>query len=201
MGLRRIIALDLGKFKTVACVMDATDRSHAFETIEMSPAAVHDLLARHATGVPADTLVVCETCDCCGWVYDACLALGLAAKVVAANTEAWHWRRVKRKTDRDDALKLARLALLDQLTVVHMPSPAQRQRRRLILHRRSVVSRRTMSRNAIRSIFSQQGIALARGGKQWTRAGLAQLEAHARPLAECDDDHDLWRGRLHASCG
>jgi transposase len=199
MGMRRIIALDLGKFKTVACVMDAADRSHAFETIEMSPAAVHDLLARHATTTdPRDTLVVCETCDCCGWVYDACVALGLPAKVVAANTEAWHWRRVKRKTDRDDALKLARLALLDQLTVVHMPSPAQRQRRRLVLHRRSVVSRRTMSRNAIRSIFSQQGIALARGGKQWTRAGVAQLKAYARPLAECDDDLDLWRGRLHA---
>ena len=81
MGLRRIIALDLGKFKTVACVMDALDRSHVFETIEMSPAAVHDLLARHATDdPPADTLVVCETCDCCGWVYDCCAALGLPAR-------------------------------------------------------------------------------------------------------------------------
>jgi transposase len=198
MGFAKIIALDLGKFKTVACVMNAVDRAHVFETIEMSPTAVHDLLTRHATDDPADTVVVCETCDCCGWVYDACVALGLPAKVVAANTEAWHWRRVKRKTDRDDALKLAKLALLDQLTVVHMPSPAQRQRRRLVLHRRAVVSRRTTSRNAIRSIFSQQGIALARGNKQWTIAGVAQLRAHARPLADCDDDLDLWRGRLHA---
>src|SRR5688500_5448199 len=198
MGLRRIIALDLGKFKTVVCVMDALDRSHVFETIEMSPAAVHDLLARHATDDPLDTLVVFETCDCCGWVYDICDALALPAKVVAANTEAWQWRRVKRKTDRDDALKLAKLALLDQLIVVHMPSPAQRQRRRLVLHRRSVVSRRTQSRNAIRSIFSQQGIALARGGKQWTIAGVEQLRAHAKPLADCDDDLDLWRGRLFA---
>jgi len=198
MGLHRIIALDLGKFKTVACVMNAVDRSHVFETIEMSPAAVHALLTRHATDDPRDTLVVLETCDCCGWVYDTCDALALPAKVVAANTEAWQWRRVKRKTDRDDALKLAKLALLDQLTVVHMPSPAQRQRRRLVLHRRSVVSRRTQSRNAIRSIFSQQGIALARGNKQWTIAGIAQLKAYAKPLADCDDDLDLWRGRLHA---
>jgi transposase len=206
MGIARIIALDLGKFKTVACVMNAVDRTHVFETIEMSPSAVHDLLARHATHVHADTLVVFETCDCCGWVYDQCVALGVPAKVVAANTEAWQWRRVKRKTDRDDALKLAKLALLDQLTVVHMPSPQQRQRRRLVLHRRSVVSRRTRSRNAIRSIFSQQGIPLARGNKQWTIAGVAQLRAHARPLVDCccddddccDDDLDLWRGRLHA---
>ena len=67
MGMRRIIALDLGKFKTVACVMNAVDRSHVFETIEMSPTAVHDLLARHATDPVGDTVVVFETCDCCGW--------------------------------------------------------------------------------------------------------------------------------------
>jgi len=198
MGMRRIIALDLGKFKTVACVMNAVDRSHVFETIEMSPTAVHDLLTRHATDPAADTLVVFETCDCCGWVYDLCVALGLAASVVAANSEAWQWRRVKRKTDRDDALKLAKLALLDQLTIVHMPSPIQRQKRRLILHRRSVVARRTQSRNAIRSIFSQQGIALVRGSKQWTQAGVEQLRQYARPLTECTDLLDLWRGRLHA---
>ncbi len=198
MGMTKIIALDLGKFKTVACVMNVADRSHVFVTIEMSPAAVHELLARHATDPAEQTLVVFETCDCCGWVYDLCVALGLSAKVVAANSEAWQWRRVKRKTDRDDALKLAKLALLDQLTVVHMPSPVQRQRRRLILHRRSVVSRRTQSRNAIRSIFSQQGLPLVRGGKQWTKAGIEQLKTHARPLAECDDALDLWRGRLHA---
>ena len=38
--------------------------------------------------------------------------------------------------------------------------------------------------------------ALARGGKQWTVAGVAQLRAHARPLAACADVNDLWRGRL-----
>ena len=198
MGYTKIIALDLGKFKTVACVMDAATREHAFETIAMSPAALRDLLALHATDDPADTLVAFETCDCAGWVHDVCVALGLRSACVAANDEPWHWRRVKRKTDRDDALKLAKLALLDQLSIVHVPSPAQRQRRRLVLHRRSVVSRRTQSRNAIRSIFSQQGIALARGGKQWTKAGIEQLRQYAKPLADCDDVLELWRGRLHA---
>jgi transposase len=78
-----------------------------------------------------------------------------------------------------------------------VPDPKRRQVRRLILHRRSIVSRRTQSRNAIRSIFSQQGIALARGNKQWTRAGIAQLTEYARPLSQCVDEMDLWRGRLH----
>lgn len=196
MEFATIIALDLGKFKTVACVMDVATRTHAFETIAMSPADVHDLLVRHATAAPADTLVVFETCDTAGWVHDVCTALGTAIIVVNANDERWRWRRVKRKTDRDDALKLARLALLEQLGTVHMPDPPARQRRRLMLHRRSVVSRRTQSRNAVRAIFNQQGLSLAKGGKQWTIAGVAQLREHARPIAECTDVLDLWRGRL-----
>jgi transposase len=195
MGSTQIIALDLGKFKSVCCLMDTATRQSAFETVETSPASLHELLARHATPSPADTLVVFETCDLAGWVHDICLALGVQTIVTHANGEAWQWRRVKRKTDRDDALKLAKLALLDQLNAVHMPSPQQRQRRRLVLHRRAVVSRRTMSRNAIRSIFSQQGLPLAKGGKQWTVAGLAELKQHARPLADCDLEN-LWRGRL-----
>ena len=196
MGCLKILALDLGKFKTVCCVMDALTRGHQFETIAMSPEDVHDLIVRHLTGDPKQTHVVFETCDTAGWVHDVCAALGVSVTCTHANGEAWHWRRVKRKTDRDDALKLARLALLDQLLPVHVPSPAMRQKRRLILHRRSVVTRRTQSRLAVRAIFNQQGIALARGNKQWTRAGLDELRKHARPPGECADALELWRGRL-----
>jgi transposase len=193
----RILAIDLGKFNSVACAYDPLTHDHSFASLRTTPTCVHDLLARHATADPHDTRVVFETCDCAGWVHDVCVSLGLPAVVVSANSEAWKWQRVKRKTDRDDALKLARLALLDQLTAVHVPDPARRQVRRLILHRRSIVSRRTQSRNAIRSIFSQQGIALARGSKQWTRAGVAQLKEHAKPLDQCADELELWRGRVH----
>jgi transposase len=197
MGYAKIIALDLGKFKTVACVMDTSTRAHVFETIDMSPGNMHDLLTRHVTAADAAaTLVVFETCDTAGWVHDCCTTLGTSIIVVNANDERWRWRRVKRKTDRDDALKLARLALLDQLASVHMPDPPARQRRRLMLHRRSVVSRRTQSRNAIRAIFNQQGLSLAKGGKQWTIAGVAQLREQAKPIADCADINDLWRGRL-----
>lgn len=199
MGFSTILGLDLGKFKSVCCVMDVTTRTHAFESLQTTPAALHDLLARHAGNDPAGVLLVIEACDGAGWVYDLAVALGVVVTVVNANDERWRWRKVKRKTDRDDALKLARMALLEQLPTppVHMPGAPQRQKRRLMLHRRGVVTRRTQSRNAIRSIYSQQGLALVRGGRQWTRAGVAQLKADARPIDECDV-LDLWRGRLAA---
>ena len=85
MGYLTIIALDLGKFKTVACVTDVATRQHAFETIDMSPQNVHELVARHVTADPSQTLVVFETCDTAGWVHDTCVALGVAATVVHAN--------------------------------------------------------------------------------------------------------------------
>jgi transposase len=134
-------------------------------------------------------------------VHDVGLAVpGVAVTVVhTQGDERWKWCKVKRKSDRDDALKLARLARLGELPQppVHVPAPQRRQWRRLIVHRRGVVNRRTRSRNAIRSIYNQQGLQLARGNKQWTRAGLAQLAADARPIQDCGDALDLWRGRLH----
>ena len=102
---------------------------------------------------------------------------------------------MKRKTDRDDALKLASMAAMRQLPTVHMPSPQQRQKRRLVHQRRSLVQRRTEVKNSIRSIFSQQGLTLVRGTKQWTKAGIEQLKSESRPLKECSVD-ELWRGRL-----
>ncbi len=157
---------------------------------------MHDRLAEHATADPKRTLVVFETCESAGWVHDVASGLGLSVAVANPSNEAWRWTKVKRKTDRDDALKLAKMASMNQLPTVHMPGPQQRQRRRLVHHRRVLVERRTRVKNQVRSIFGQQGLPLPRGGKCWTKAGVKQLAAEARPLGECAVD-DLWRGRLH----
>jgi transposase len=198
MGFDSIIALDLGKFKSVVCLMDARTRRHRFETIDTTPQGLHDLFAANAGEVPSRTLVVFEACDAAGWVHDLATSLGLSVVVANCCHEAWKWRKVKRKTDKDDALKLAKMTLLGELPTVHMPTPQRRQKRRLIQHRRGLVARRTQSKNAIRSIFNQQGLThlLPRGTKAWTKAGIEQLAAEARPLEQCDIDN-LWRGRLH----
>jgi len=201
MGYATILGLDLGKFKSVCCVMDAVTGRHAFEALATTPATIHDLLTRHAAAANGEeVLLVIETCDAAGWVHDVGSAVpGVAVTVVhTQGDERWRWSKVKRKTDRDDALKLARLARLGELPQppVHVPSPQRRQWRRLLVHRRGVVNRRTRSRNSIRSIYLQQGLTLARGSKQWTRAGIAQLTTDARSIADCTIE-ELWRGRLH----
>jgi len=200
----RLLALDLGKFTSVLCVYDPlAPGAHRFVTgVRTTPQSLHDLLAAHATDDAARTLLVIETCDVAGWVFDLATALGLTVLVANPAHEAWRWTRVKRKTRPasgcpDDALKLAKLAALGQLPLAHMPSPAQRQRRRPVHYRRVLVDRRTQVKNQVRSIFSQQGLSLPPRSKAWTRAGIQQLAREARPLAECADVLDLWRGRLH----
>ena len=195
----RILAIDLGKFNSVACVYDPLTHAHAFTSVQTTPARVHELLVQHQTTEPSDTLLVIETCDVSGWVHDIAVALGMQIAIANPSHEAWRWTRVKRKTDKDDALKLAKLTLLRQLPTVYMPSPQQRQRRRLVHYRRVLVERRTAIMNQVRSIYSQQGLSLPSRGKCWTKQGLKQLHADARSISEIahDDMLELWRGRLH----
>ena len=198
-NVRRILALDLGKFNSVCCVYDPATHAHRFVATQTSPQTIHDLLVAHQAGGddPSATLLVIETCDVAGWVHDLATALGMAVAVANPAHEAWRWTRVKRKTDKDDALKLAKLAVLGQLPTAHMPGPQQRQRRRLVHYRRVLVDRRTQIKNQVRSIHSQQGLSLPRRGKAWTQAGIKQIAEAARPLSECASIDDLWRGRLH----
>jgi transposase len=195
-NVARILALDLGKFNSVLCVYDPATHAHHFESVQTGPKMIHDLLVEHQTPDPSNTLLVIETCDVAGWVHDLALALGISVAVANPAHEAWRWTRVKRKTDKDDALKLAKLTVLGQLPTAHMPSPHQRQRRRLVHYRRVLVDRRTQIKNQVRSIFSQQGLSLAPRGKAWTKISIQQIASESRPLAQCESIDDLWRGRL-----
>ncbi len=197
-NITRILALDLCKFNSVLCVYDPRTHVHHFLSVQTTPQTIHDLLvAQQQDDDPAATLLVIETCDVAGWVHDIAVALGIHVAVANPAHEAWRWTRVKRKTDKDDALKLAKLTVLGQLPTAHMPSPQQRQRRRLVHYRRVLVERRTAVKNHVRSVFSQQGMQLPPRGKAWTKLGVGQIARHARPLGECEDVEDLWRGRLH----
>lgn len=186
----KLLAIDLGKFKSVACLYCGDD-DVTYRTIETRPAVFHDLLVE----LTPDRLVV-EVGTVTGWVHDLAKALGIDVQVANPNTEGWRWRRVKRKTDRDDALKLARLSAADQLPTVWMPEPRVRQWRALINYRHALVSRRTAIRNTIRSVLDTQGERPPTGAKAWTEAGLAILNEMARPIEGCSV-HELWRGQLH----
>ena len=44
-----IVAIDLGRYKSVACVYDRSTRAHTFRTIETTPEAFDRLLDGHSS--------------------------------------------------------------------------------------------------------------------------------------------------------
>ena len=64
-------------------------------------------------------LVEMEACGPSGWISDLAMSLGLKTLVCSTNEDAWKWINVIRKTEKDDALKLARMATSLQLDDRH----------------------------------------------------------------------------------
>jgi transposase len=184
-----ILAIDLGKYKCVACLYRAADR-YTFHAIDTSVAGVERLVRRTRPAV-----VVIEACSLAGWVHDRCGEMGVPCRVANTGAEAWKYKHTKRKTDRDDALRLAQLYALGQLPEVVTPPEAVREWRALIAHRQALVTQRVAAQNRVRSILVGQRPPSPRGARAWTAAGLAGIGQLARPLAECGPD-ELWRGLL-----
>jgi transposase len=186
----RILALDLGKYKSVACDYEAETGRHRFATVLTTPRALHDLIVDREP-----QRVVIEICSLAGWVSDLVRTLGIELQVVNPNDERWQWRKVKTKNDRADALKLAQLSAVNQLRLVHVPSSEMRQWRALIAYRQHLVQRRTKIKNHIRDLLLREGQLLPRYRSAWTQEGIANLEAMTRPFAEVSLA-ELWRGEL-----
>src|SRR5690349_17120133 len=186
----KILALDLGKYKTVGCAYESESGAHQFERTFTTPAA----LERMVREVQPDRVVI-EVCNIAGWVCDLMGRLGIAVQVANPSDDAWRWRKVKQKDDRRDALKAARLSAVNQVREVYIPAITMQQWRALINYRRQLVCRRTKIKNHIRDLLVREGQILARGSKCWNKLGQELLSSMARPLTEVRAT-ELWRGEL-----
>jgi len=101
----------------------------------------------------------------------------VARRVVMAHPAALAliWKS-KRKNDRIDAQKLAKLLYLDAVPEAHVPAAATRQWRRLIELRRSLVRRRAALKNQVHALLRTCGIATPSTAKSlFGRQGIAWL--------------------------
>lgn len=184
-----ILAIDLGQSKSVYAFRNerGEERIGSFRT---DRDAIRDVLTQLRP-----TRVVVEVCPLAASVCDVAAEFGIPTLVADTTQDAWQWRTVKRKTDRDDALKLLRLALLNQLNPVHIPSPAMRQWRALIRARETIVVAQTRCKIQIRALLQRADTRLKRGKSGWTQSSLDELRQAARRLPECQPT-ELWRGIL-----
>src|SRR5947208_12593816 len=159
----KILALDIGKYKSVGCDYEAETGRHSFATVATTPQALHDLIV----ALEPDRVVI-EICSIAGWVCDLVRTLGIEIQVANTSEEMWRWRKVKQKNDRRDALKAAQLSAVNQLREVYVPEKETRQWRALINYRQQLVGRRTQIKNHIRDLLQREGELLERGTKAWT---------------------------------
>ena len=185
----KILAIDLGKFNSMCCFYETKTQKYRFQTVATTREYLTTVFKNHEID-----LVVMEACGPSGWICDLCQELGLKTFVCSTNDAAWQWKNVKRKTDKDDALKLARLAMMRQLTRVHVPKHEVRQHRSLIKYRKKLVGRINGIKNTIRGLFVCQGIEIAKGQAAWY-SGRDRINSYRKPLAECSMK-ELWRGQL-----
>jgi transposase len=134
----RMLAIDLGKNKSVACAYDTVTTDHECETLRTAPEVLRDLFARRQP-----ERVVIEIGASAGWITGLCGTLGIDVQVANPNHDAWRWKNVKNKSGRGDALKLAQLSAANQLPQVKVPAPAVRQWRNFIAYRHKLVRERT----------------------------------------------------------
>lgn len=186
----KILALDLGNFKSVACDYNTETLRFEYETILSSKQAVHDLVIKRQPD-----RVVIEVCPLAGWVCDVVRELGIEIQVAGTNEQSWRWRNVKRKSDRRDGLKLARKSALGDLKLVHVPKPELRQWRALINYRQQLVRRRTRIKNHLRALLVRENLGWPRGKQGWTQEALSKMEQWVLPLDKVGAA-ELWRGEL-----
>ncbi|MEM7315155.1 MAG: IS110 family transposase [Planctomycetota bacterium] len=183
-----ILAIDLGKFNSMCCFYDPGG-NHVFQTVPTDRDYLRSFLLAQDV-----ELVVFEACGPSGWLSDLCHELKLKTFVCSTNEEAWKWKNVKRKTDKDDAVKLAQMATLGGLKSVHVPTPTVRELRGLVKYRKSLDQRINRLKNSIRSSFANHGIPIDAGKRAWC-SGRSRLDEHRKSIQDCLP-HEFWRGQL-----
>lgn len=188
--MAKILAIDVGKYKSVACSFNTDDGEYRYRTVRTVPVEFRALFS-----MEGPDRVVIEIGAQAGWIADLAEAMGIEIQIANPYHDAWRWKNVRRKTDRDDALRLAQMSDLGSLPTVHMPKRKTREWRNLIAYRHTLVSRRTAIKNSIRAILDQQGIAWPSGRAGWTKKTLNELDDYLVDTS-ADSGAELWRVQL-----
>lgn len=186
----KILAIDLGKFNSVACIYDEKITKNRFQKFNTAPAVLHDLLV-----IEEPDLLLIEVCSIAGWVCDMAETLNIEIKVANTNEDKFKWKNTKRKTDKDDALRLIEMHIVNRFSTVHIPKTKTRQRRAMIKGRKAISGRITSIKNNIRAILDRQGLVMGKGKSGWTKRSIVYLRSLAVEPQKSTEDN-LWRSML-----
>jgi transposase len=184
----KILAIDMGWSNSVSCLFNTDSGEVQYKTVITGKEPFARLLQEMRP-----EKVVIEAGPMAGWVRDLCEQMKLKLLVLNTNDEPWRWRNLKKKTDRQDAFKLARVAALGEGSAVHVPEHSVRQWRQLIYYRQTLVDAMVAIKNRLRAVLLQEDLHLPSGRKAWEKESWRKLGELAVEFSSCAKD-ELWRG-------
>lgn len=130
--------------------------------------------------------------ESCAWGFELQRQLtmrGLECIVVHAADVLGSDKERKRKTDKVDAVKLARYHAAGLLQGIYIPDEDLQKQRNLIRYRTKVVRDLTRSRNRLKSLLKYQGIEIPNqfGKAHWSRNFMNWIEQEAQKDAVLED--------------
>ncbi|MGC9084506.1 MAG: IS110 family transposase [Anaerolineae bacterium] len=156
--LSRFVGLDLHKHFVVVAVVDV----HQQVVLQPRRISLDDFPAWAAAHLGPDDAVVLEATGNTWYVYD--LLAPLVGRCVVANPLQVKWiAHAAVKTDKQDAVRLAKLLAANLIPEVWVPPPHVRELRALLAHRRALVKQRTAIKNRLHSALHRQQINLPTG--------------------------------------
>ncbi|MGO8703411.1 MAG: IS110 family transposase [Candidatus Brocadiia bacterium] len=170
------VGMDVHWRQTAICILDENGRRVKMMNVRGAWPKVLEELGRLE-----GPWEVCFEASCgYGWLYERLKKM--AQKVVVAHPGQLRLIfRSKRKSDRVDAEKLAKLLYLDEVPPVYVPSVQVRSWRAMIEHRQKLLQERVRTKNQLRALLRTHAIVAPRG--LWTQKGLAWIEAQDLPTS------------------
>jgi transposase len=166
---RTHVGLDVHALTVAACAIDG-------ETGEIFRARLtpdHGEILAWIQALPGPSRVVYEAGPT-GFVLARALRDAGVDCLVAAPSKLQRPSGDRVKTDRNDALHLARLLKLDQITEVTVPDPGQEAARDLVRAREDTRGDLMRARHRVSKLLLRQGIHYS-GGNTWTQAHMSWL--------------------------
>lgn len=193
------VGADVHRRVYVLCILDA----HGKKIKEVRMRGGCDVLIRELEKLRQPFAICYEASFSYGHLHDRLRKMRHCRQVRVAHPG--HLRlifRSKKKNDRVDAEKLAKLLFLGEVPPVHVPSLEVRDWRALIEFRRRLIDKRTRVKNALRSILATHGIDAPYGKGLWTKKGLAWLTDEVElPTRSADLRRELLLDELQGLTG
>jgi transposase len=166
------LGMDVHARMTMVCVLDSNGKHVLTKKVCGVPGMVV-LAVQEFKKQLRGSLSICFEASCgYGWLYDRLAPL--AERVVVAHPgQVRMIFRSKRKSDRIDAEKLAKLLFLNEVPPVHVPQADGRAWRRMIEYRCRLIVKQTAVKNTLKALLRTHGIVPPRS--LWSQKGLVWL--------------------------